>query len=66
MQVGESVEGRYTADDKWYKAVILQIIHGGFEIARWKLNLAALTAHEVILRPRSIFSDIVCSTPFHP
>lgn len=34
FQTGESVEARYTADDKWYKAVVLQVIHGGFNIAR--------------------------------
>ena len=32
------MEARYTADDKWYKAIILQVIHGGFEIARCSLN----------------------------
>lgn len=34
LQTGESVEARYTADDVWYAAVVLQVIHGGFEIAR--------------------------------
>lgn len=33
-QTGESVEACYTADDKWYGAIVLQVIHGGFEIAR--------------------------------
>lgn len=38
-QAGESVEARYTDDDKWYKAAILQVIHGGFEIARCEFNV---------------------------
>ena len=46
-QTGESVEARYTEDDKWYKAVILQVIHGGFEIARCELNydMLNMTTH---------------------
>ena len=36
FQVGDSVEARYTVDDEWYKSVILQVIHGGFEIARYE------------------------------
>lgn len=33
-QTGESVEACYTADEKWYGAIVLQVIHGGFDIAR--------------------------------
>lgn len=36
-KVGDVVEGRYTADDTWYSAVIRQVIHGGFEIARFEV-----------------------------
>ncbi|CAM9666258.1 unnamed protein product [Scytosiphon promiscuus] len=38
LRVGEVVEAQYTADDRWYKANILQTIHSGFEIARYKVK----------------------------
>jgi len=33
FQAGETVEAKFTEDDKWYKAVILQVIHGGYSNA---------------------------------
>lgn len=33
FQAGEAVEAQFTQDDKWYNAVILQVIHGGYSNA---------------------------------
>lgn len=66
-QAGESVEARYTDDDKWYKALILQVIHGGFEIARCKLNYDML-AHDTLFGKSYVGRGVRLCTRFcvHP
>ncbi|CAM9786711.1 unnamed protein product, partial [Phaeothamnion confervicola] len=37
LKVGDSVEAQYTADDVWYPAEILQAIHSGYPVAKYKV-----------------------------
>ncbi|CAN0552588.1 unnamed protein product, partial [Ectocarpus sp. 12 AP-2014] len=48
LRAGETVEAQWTADDKWYNARVVQSIHTGFEIARYKVRYMEYGNEETI------------------
>lgn len=55
------MEARFSEDDKWYAAEILQVIHRGYDIARCDTHIKRLKAW-LWARGQSIMGEIAQDT----